>query len=60
MSSPVADEVLKAKDVQQAGGQVGGLGALSQVLIDDTVDFLNDPYEQLVVDGLRGDTVQLI
>lgn len=57
MSSPVGDEVLKAEDVEQADGQVGGLGAVSQVLIDDAVDFLNDPYEELVVDGLRVGTV---
>lgn len=45
MSKPVCVEVLKAKDVKQADGQAGRLGAVGQLLIDDTVDFLNDPYE---------------
>lgn len=55
-SWPVADEVLKAKDIEQADGQEGGFGVFNQPLIDDTVDFPNDPYEQLVVDCLRNQT----
>lgn len=52
MSTPICVEVLKAKDVKQANGQIGRLGAVGQLLIDDTVDFFNDPYEQFVVDSL--------
>ena len=51
-SLPVCFEVLKTKDIEQADGQEGGFGAFGQLLIDDIVDFLNDPYEQLVVDCL--------
>lgn len=50
---PVCVEVLKAKDVQQADGQEGGSGAFGQPLVDDGVYFLNDPYEQLIVDCLK-------
>lgn len=53
MSWPVCVEVLKAKDIKQADGQEGGFGAFGQPLIDDTVDFPNDPYEQLIVDCLK-------
>lgn len=49
-------EVLKAKYVEQTDGQEGGFGVLVQLLIGDVVDFLNDPYEQLVVDRLRDET----
>lgn len=52
MSRPVCVEVLKAKDIEQADGQEG-FGAFGQPLIDDTVDFLNNPFEQLIVDCLR-------
>lgn len=53
ISWPVCEEVLEAKYVEQADGQKGGFGALGQFLIDDVVDFFNDPNEQLVVDRLR-------
>lgn len=53
MSWPVCFEVLKAKDIKQADGQEGGFGAFGHPLIDDTVDFPNDPYEQLIVDCLK-------
>lgn len=49
-------EVLKAKYVEQADGQKGGFGVLGQLFIDDTVDSSNNPYEQLVVDRLKGET----
>lgn len=52
-SWPVSVEVLEAKDVKQADGQVGWFGVAGQLLVDDTVDFLNNPYEQLIVDRLR-------
>lgn len=53
MSTPVCVKVLKAKDVKQTDGQTFGFGAVGQLLVDDTVDFPNDPYEQLIVDSLR-------
>lgn len=53
MYAPVCVEVLKAKNVKQTDGQTVGFGPLGQLLMDDTVDFPHDPYEQLIVDGLR-------
>lgn len=50
---PVCAEVLKAKYVEQADGQKGGLWVFGELLIDDIVDFFNDPNEQFVVNRLR-------
>lgn len=50
---PVRLEVLKTKDVKQTNGQEGQFRAAGHLLIYDTVDFLNNPREQLIVDGLR-------
>lgn len=56
MSGPVYVEVLKAEDIKQADGQEGGFGAFGQLLIGDTIDFPNDPQEQLIVDCLKDQT----
>lgn len=53
---PVSVEILESEYVKQADrqqGGFGGMGGFAQIVVDDAVDFPNNPYEEFIVDCLE-------